>query len=135
MIRAALGCTLLALSSTSGVQAQLASTRFINLVDTPAAVTYSASGQAQVQLHPTAGAIIQVAGFRKVSIRIGSTQATSLHVIMGKLSGTTVGARFTRPINQQIHTFDILGPELALWLIGGPPGTTENVLLWVYLSS
>jgi hypothetical protein len=135
MTRLALACTLLAMTLAPAANAQLATTRMFNFVDTPAALTYNASGQAQVQLHPTAGSIIRIAGFRKVSIRIGSTHATSVLVNMGKLANATLSQIFTYPTDQQIHTFDIIGPELAVTLMGGAPGSTENVQLWVFLSS
>ena len=132
---ALLAYALFALTTTPSASAQLATTKFYNFVDTPASITYNASGQAQVQLDPAVGAIISVAGYRKVSIRIGATKATSFMFGMGKISGPTLSRIITRAINQQINTFDVVGPEMVLVLAGGPPNASENVQLWVYLST
>ena len=130
-----LGYTLLALVLPPAAYAQMASTRIINFVDTPATITYDAQGEGAVQLHPTLGHIIRVAGYRKVSICVGGTQAKSFQIVMGKLLGATLGQAITRPINNDIHAFDIIGPHLALLLTGGSAGATEKVQLWVFLSS
>jgi hypothetical protein len=108
---------------------------FINLVDTPAVLNYSQFGQAQVQLDPQTGGIIDVTGYRTVSILIGSTNASSCEMHMGKILGSTLSQRFAVPLDGAIHTFDIVGPHMVLWLNGGQPNSTENVQLWVYLSS
>ena len=115
--------------------AQMASTRFINFVDTPATVTYNQYGEAVVRLDAQGGSSIDVSGFRKLSVRIGSTRATSFRIAMGKISNTTLAYPFDLPRNQRINTFDVVGPEMSLWLRGGPPNTTETVQLWLYLSS
>jgi hypothetical protein len=109
--------------------------RFINLVDTPAALQYSQFGEAQVPLDPKTGHVIDVKKFRRVSILIGSTKAGSCMMFMGKISGPTLSKQFTLPLDGDIHTFDIVGPEMSLFLSGGKPNTKENVQLWVYLSS
>src|ERR1700730_17956315 len=79
--------------------------------------------------------IIDVQEFRKVSIQIGSTSATSCDIFMGKLSNTTLGARYNVPLDSQIHSFEVVGPEMALALKGGAPNSVEQVQLWVYLRS
>jgi hypothetical protein len=135
MRKALLVCVIVSLVSLPAAFAQLAATRFINLTDTPASVTFDASGIAQVRLDPQAGRIISVAGYRKVSVMIGTTRATSFSVIMGKGNGASLAQAFTRSITQNIQTFDVVGPEMSLWLRGGPPNATEQVQLWIYLSS
>ena len=114
---------------------QLAATKFINLVDTPASVTYDSAGIAQVRLDPSAGRIINIAGYRKISVLIGTTHATSFSVVIGKGNGASLAQAFTRPISNNIQTFDVVGPEMGLWLRGGTPGSSETVQLWVFLSS
>ena len=109
-------------------------TKFIDLVTKPAIIKYDSRGIAQVLLDPTA-VIIKVNEFRKVSILIGSTKAISFSVNMGKLFGTTMAQSFVQTVDSSIHTLDIVGPEMSLWLVKGPPNTQENVQLWVYLSS
>jgi hypothetical protein len=54
---------------------------------------------------------------------------------MGKISGPTLSQMFTWSKTSKIHTIDVVGPEMVLWLMGGKPNTTEEVQLWVYLSS
>ena len=114
---------------------QLAVTRFINLVDTPANVTYDSSGTATVRLDSTTGTVLRIAGYRKVSVMIGSGHATSFSVVMGKIGGGTAAQEFSRPVGGNIQTFDVVGPEMALWLRGGTPGRSESVELWVFLST
>jgi hypothetical protein len=136
MKRIAFACVLLALAAPSAAFAQLATNQLYNFVNTPVTVTYSASGQAQVSLSTTSGAIISIAGYRKVSMRLGATHATTLQVSMGKISGPTLSAAVLNgPVDGRIHTFDVVGPELVLTLSGGPPNTTDHIQLWVYLST
>jgi len=108
-------------------------TRFIDLVTNPAQVAYSRFGEGLVDLGPNRH--IKVSGYRKVNVRIGSTQATELRVVLGKIDGTTLSTEHRLPIDQQTHTFDITGPELGVSLSGGPANTTESVQCWVYLTS
>ncbi len=115
--------------------ADIPNTRFINFVDTPASIKYSQGGEAQVPLDPQTGGIIDVSGFRRISILIGSTKASSFEVFIGKISGTTLAQRNGQPIDHKIHTFEVVGPQIILWLMGGPTNSQEKVQLWVYLSS
>jgi hypothetical protein len=134
MTKAAFVCAVIALTLTSAALAQPVSTRLINFVDTPASITFSQSGKAWVPLDPQTSNIISTTGYRKVNIRIGTTSATSIMVNMGKISGPTLSQMFTQTMSQKIHTYDVVGPEMVLWLTGGPPNKTEKVQLWVYLS-
>jgi len=111
------------------------STRFINLVDNPAAITYSQFGEAQVPLDPQTGGVLHLEEFRQVSFRIGSTKASSFNMFMGKISGPTLSTRYIGPIDDVIHTFEVVGPEMTLFLMGGAPRSKEQVQLWVYLRS
>jgi hypothetical protein len=54
-------------------------------------------------------------------------------VNMGKISGKTLSQIFNFPMSKKIVTLDVVGPELVLWLTGGPPNSNEKVQLWVYL--
>ncbi len=135
MRKIALSCLILALAIPSRAFAQLATTKFYNLVDTPVAVTFNASGQAQIKVSP-AGAVINVTGFRRVSVQVGSTHATNLRIQIGKISGTTLSSYlYNGPANQQIRTYEIVGPELVLVLSGAPANSTDHVQLWVYLTT
>jgi hypothetical protein len=114
---------------------EVPNTRFINFVDTPANVTYGASGGAQVNLDPQTGGVIDLTGFRRINLLIGSTTATSFEVFIGKISGSTLSQGNTQPIDNKVHTFEVVGPQMTLWLIGGRPNKNEKVQLWVYLRS
>ncbi len=109
--------------------------RFFNFVDTPASVHYSQFNAAQVILDPTTGGVIDVSGYRRISVRIGPTKATSFSVFIGKISGATLSQECNLPVDNKIHTFEVVGPQMALFLIGGTANSDENVQLWVYLSS
>jgi hypothetical protein len=110
-------------------------TRFINLVDIPATIAYSQFGEAQVPLDPQTGGVLQLEEYRQVSFRIGSTKAASFTMFMGKISGTTLSMRYIGPIDDVIHTFDVVAPEMTLFLMGGAPRSRETVQLWLYLRS
>ncbi|HKA35777.1 MAG TPA: hypothetical protein VKH43_03105 [Thermoanaerobaculia bacterium] len=110
-------------------------TRFINFVDSPAVVAYSPAGTAQVQLDPQTGAFVDVTGYRSISIRTGPTSASLAELVIGKISGTTLAGLSAWTPDSQIHTFDVVGPQMALVLKGGQPNSTENLQLWVYLRS
>lgn len=118
-----------------GASAQLATTKFYNFVDTAVTVTFSNTGTAQIKLAP-AGAIISVTGYRKVSVQIGTTHATNLRIQMGKITGATLSQyMFNGPVDQKIHTFEVVGPDLVLVLSGAPANSTDHVQVWVYLTT
>ena len=108
-------------------------TKLYNFVDTPASLTYSQAGDAQVPLD--ANPIVDVTGYRQVNVRIGQTKASSFSLFMGKIGGATLSVENSQPVDNAIHTFDVVGPEIALFLKGGRPKSHEKVELWVYLRS
>lgn len=108
-------------------------TKLYNFVDKPVSVTYTQFGEVQVPLE--ADPIIDVTGFRQVSFLIGRTKATSWMLSMGKISGATLAFAHAGPIDQAIHTFEVVRPEIVLVLKGGQPKTKDKVELWVYLRS
>ncbi len=108
-------------------------TKLYNFVDTPAGIVYSQFGEAQVPLD--ANPIIDVTGYRRVNVRIGQTKAASWSLYMGKISGSTLSVENMVPIDNAIHSFEVVGPEIALFLKGGTPKSREKVQLWVYLRS
>ena len=108
-------------------------TKLFNFVDTPATIAYSQFGEAQVPLDTNP--IIDVTGYRRVNVRIGQTKATSFSLYMGKISGSTLSVETMRPIDNAIHSFEVVGPEIGLWLKGGTPRSREKVQLWVYIRS
>jgi len=124
--------------ATTTPSAEIPHTRLINFVDQPATINYSQSGEAPLQqLNVPTGGVLDVRRFRKVHICVGSTKATSIQVGMGKLSNATLAQirLLVQPPDSKIHTLEVVGPEMNLWLKGGTPNTQEQVQLWVYLSS
>ena len=113
--------------------ADIPNTRFINFVDTPVIVSYTASGFGRVVLDPQTDGVIDITGFRTISVLIGPTKATSFAVLIGKISGATLADSANQPVDQKIHTFNVTGPQMVLNLNGGPPNSHEKVQLWVYL--
>ena len=99
--------------------------RLLNFVDTPASINFNASGEGRVQLE-LSNHIVDIREFRQVSVRVGSSEATAFEIYIGKISGPTLSTRHSRPIDQGVHTFNIVGPEMVLALTGGPPETTER---------
>ncbi len=128
-------CTLLLMLTGQHAGAQLATTRLFNRVDQPVTVTYSASGEGRVVLDQAIGSIVRVAGYRKLSILLGSTKATSVDLYFGKISNATLSQRTSIPVDRKIHSFDVVGPEMLIVLVGGPPNTTESVQIWAFLST
>jgi hypothetical protein len=117
---------------------EIPNTRLINLVDQPATIKYSQFGQAQAPLNtPTTGGILNITQFRRVHICVGTTKATSIQVAMGKISNATQSEHrlIVQPPNSRIHSLEVVGPEMVLWFMGGPPNSQEQVPLWVYLSA
>lgn len=112
---------------------EVPNTKFFNFVDTPVSVTYTQFGEAQVPLGPDP--VVDVSGFRQVNFQIGRTKATSWTLAMGKISGATQSVGKDGPVDQAIHTFDVVGPEIVLVLKGGQPKSKDKVELWVYLRS
>ena len=109
-------------------------TRFINFVDSPAAVAFSQAGDAFIELAP-ATSVIDVTGFRKGCFCVGQTSATTVVVGIGKISNTTLSQDLIFLLDGKIHCFDIIGPQVAVILRGGTPNTTEDVQFWLYLTS
>src|SRR5436305_6359330 len=103
--------------------ADVPNTRMFNFVDTPANIHYSQFGEAQVPLDPQTGSIIDISGFRRINIRIGSTKAKTFSVFIGKNIGATRSQDFNQPIDNQTHTFEVIGPQMNLFLKGGPPNS------------
>ena len=114
---------------------EIPNTRLINFMDTAALIRYDNAQEAVVPLDPGTGNIVDVTGFRRISVAIDTTSATSFFLQMGKISARTLAQAFSQRMDQKIHTFEVTGPEIVLILKGGQPGWEEKVRLWVYLRS
>ena len=107
-------------------------TRLINLVDTPANIQYSKFGEGQVESLPEGG-VLDIREYRQVSVEVGATKASKCELFMGKISDMTLSTRYEVPLDHKIHTFEVVGPEMTLFLMGGMPESSEEVQLWIYL--
>ncbi len=106
--------------------------KLINFVDKPATIEFDKSGKGSVPLDPSHD--LPTGAFRRVHLRIGSTQASKYSLYFGKISNTTLAEPKGGKIDGRIHSYDIDGPEISLLLTGGPKHGTEKVKLWVYLT-
>lgn len=132
MRKAAAACAVLILAATTA-NAELATAKFYNLTDTPASITYSASGSATIILDAATGGTVDLTGYRKICLEIGKAKATTFTVVIGKISNSTLAQQFVGTIDKKIHTYDVIGPQLTLRLTNGPPNTADTVQVWVYL--
>jgi hypothetical protein len=107
--------------------------KLIQFVDTPYSVTYSGSGEAYVSW-PGGSNALSADGYSRVSVEVrGTAKTSSFDLIMGKISGSTLADRVASPAaDGKIHTYEVIGPEIAL-LLKGTPNATDRVQLWVYL--
>src|SRR5512142_138547 len=118
---------------------EIPKTLFIDHVSPPLAIDWPTiyPSSFNVPLAAAGATIIEVSQYRKVNVLVGQTKASSASLTMGKLSGTTLGARFELPLDQKIHSFDVVGPELWLELMCPFDRKTpaEHVQLWLFLTS
>jgi hypothetical protein len=97
--------------------------------------TFTTDAHGQIQLT----GILDIKDFQLVHLEIiqhpGSVPNLTCEVVMGKISGTTlaqsVGSFPLGPAT--IHTFKVVGPEMAVWVRGGPPNTAVQLQAWVFL--
>lgn len=108
-------------------------TKFFSFVDIPAVVQCDEDGHGRILLEASTDGVIDISGFRSVSILLGDTDAKSCEMLMGKIAGTTLARETRVPLDGAIHTFDVVGPEMALVIKGAKPNATAEVRLWVFL--
>ena len=83
--------------------------------------------------------IVDVKEYRQVDLEIvqqpGAVANITVGVSMGKLSGSTLSQRVgTFALGPAtIRTFNVVGPEVAVTLTGGPPNTVVNIQAWLFL--
>ncbi len=97
-------------------------------------IKYDAGGTCRIQLDSKTGSIVDITGFRQVSVCISSQKSVSRSLMMGTISGTTLAQTYALPLDSKIHTFNVVGPEMSLYM-NGPANTTEQIQLWIYLRS
>jgi hypothetical protein len=91
----------------------------------------------RVPLGANGETFLDVTQYRKANIFVGTTKAHSVIFYIGKWSPNTCAASFEWVPDLKIHTFDIVGPQIALFLSSPFDKTTpaEKIELWLYLTS
>ncbi|HEX2046127.1 MAG TPA: hypothetical protein VHF27_00075 [Acidimicrobiales bacterium] len=84
--------------------------------------------------------IVDIAEYRQVDLEMiqfpGDVPNLTVNVNMGKLSGSTLAqtvGTFLLGTDAVIHTFSVVGPEMTVVIVGGPPSTVIDVQAWVFL--
>jgi len=134
-MRTAVTVGALILASAAAVDAELATTKLYDFVNTPASVIYGPTGDTPIPFDPPGGLYIDVSGYRKVSFQISGAKATHFSLNMGIIAQTTVSQAFTGVIDNKIHTYSVVGPQMSLHLTGGPGNAHDKVQVWVFLTS
>ncbi|MEJ8839602.1 hypothetical protein [Ramlibacter sp. AN1133] len=89
----------------------------------------------EVPLAPATNApLLDVTQFRRINVMISGTQS-SASMYLGKLDGSHCCEVNTLPIDNRIHSFEVTGPHMRIYLHGTPALGVEDVQLWVYLRS
>jgi hypothetical protein len=97
------------------------------------AFTTDAHGQIQVT------GILDVTEFHLAHLEIiqhpGGVPNLIVEVYMGKISGATLAQVVgSFPLGAAtIYTFNVVGPEMAVWVRGGPPNTSVEIQAWLFL--
>ncbi len=107
--------------------------KLIQFVDTPFVANYTKYGFAFVEI--SGSNAISLDGYTKVCVQVSGTSITkSFTLSMGKISGPTLcdNVAVNQAADNHIHTYPVIGPQMTLTL-NGPPNTTDNVKLWIYL--
>jgi hypothetical protein len=97
------------------------------------AFTTDAQGQIQIT------GILDIKDYQRAHLEIiqhpGSVPNLTVEVHMGKISGSTLSqvvASF--PLGAAtIHTLNVVGPEITVWVLGGPPNTAVQIQAWLFL--
>ena len=120
------------------LETEVAKTLIVNHVSPALQVDWPGLGNGSFTVPLTAGgaSVLDVAGYRKLSIRVGSTRSPTVDLIMGMIDPTTLASRYQFAPDDKIHTFDVVGPQIMLSLLNPGRGTAaEKVQLWLYLSA
>jgi hypothetical protein len=87
--------------------------------------------------------ILDIAAYHTVNLEIvagypDQVQDLEVTVNMGKITGSTLSESiddFTISVPDiHIHTYPVIGPELAVWVLGAPPHTDVDIQAWVFLN-
>lgn len=97
--------------------------------------SFTTDAHGQIQLT----GILDIKDYQRVHLEIvqspGSVPNLTVDVQMGKLGGATLAQKIdTFPLAAAvIHTYSVIGPEVAVWVRGGPANTAVGIQAWVFL--
>jgi hypothetical protein len=84
--------------------------------------------------------ILNIKPFDKVNLEIinfpNPIPNLTVAVHMGKISGSTLSQEiehFALGGPTLIHSYDVIGPDLAVWVLGAPPNSDVDIQAWVFL--
>lgn len=84
--------------------------------------------------------ILNIKPFDKVDLEIlnfpNPLPNLTVAVHMGKISGSTLSQEvehFALGGPTLIHSYEVIGPDLAVWVLGAPPKTDVDIQAWVFL--
>ncbi len=93
----------------------------------------------QIELTP----ILDISSYDTVNLEIiagtrhQSKGSLRVQVYMGKIQGTTLSQvidNYAIEISRtRIHSYDVIGPDLVVWIQGAPANTSVDVQAWVFL--
>jgi predicted small secreted protein len=119
--------------SEGGVAAPLLTTYF---------KTFTSDQGGQIELTP----ILDIRAFRAVNVEVTASYPNQIRVLrvevnMGKISGDTLAQTIDRfpaafpghPGPVRIHTYRVMGPDLAVWVLGAPPNIDVAIQAWVFM--
>lgn len=107
-------------------------TKLFQYVENPFTAKFDQFGNAWVLFDNSS--VLSIDGYRKVCFYIYCTDPITFDVYMGKISGTTLADNLAKKqaLDNKIHCYDVIGPEMTL-VLHGKPNTSSKVPLWVYL--
>jgi len=98
--------------------------------------TFQTNAQGQIALT----GILNVEAYNTINLEIiqwpHAAVSMTVQCVIGQISGDTVAqslAQFPLGTASQIYTFNVIGPEFAVTLIGGPANTAVPIQGWVFL--
>ena len=115
--------------------ADVPNVRYINFVDTKLTLHFDAGGSAQAMLTSATDPTVDITGFRKVNILGSYGLNFTCNLLMGQIAPNTMSASYDVPLDGQIHTFEVHGPQMMLQFANGPANTTKQIQLMIYLRS
>ena len=124
------------------LEVEVPKTLYVNHASTPLAVDWPSmqSGPAVIEtdfavpLGPKGEAWLETTPYRKLHVMVMGTKGTPF-IRVGAIFSGFLYEDMTFPVDGHIHTFDIVGPELQMYICGLTSMAKEDVKLWVYLTS